>query len=59
LRCGEILEAAVSEKDNRAEQDIQKKLNKQIGKQALPNTALDFEFFTYVSAHSSLNISRN
>ena len=60
LRCGEILEAVVTDIDDRFKnQQLNQKANRAIGVQNVPEPQLKLEFFTYVSAHSSLNMSQN
>ena len=62
MRCGEIVEAVVEDIEGRQEeQKVERQLNEAAGiRMGQPRDAgLSFNFFNYVSSHSSLNMSRN
>ena len=60
VRCGEILEAVVTDREAAGAQDKTRLLG-QRRRQRMPaaDANLAFEFFTFVSTHSSLNMSQN
>ena len=60
LRCGEILEAAITDQEGKAQQQaLARKASQAIGSIQQKSAMLNFEFYTYVSAHSSLYMSQN
>ena len=57
VRCGEILEAVITDRENANEEFKGAQMNR---RRAQPRDAnLAFEFFTFISTHSSLNMSQN
>ena len=58
VRCGEILEAIITDRldGNDEESKVARMVNQNIRRR---DANLAFEFFTFVSTHSSLNMSQN
>ena len=58
LRCGEVLEATINDKEDKVQKHVlAKQLEQATGIKQARDAMLDFQFYTYVSSHSSLYLS--
>lgn len=62
-RCGEVLEAVITEQPGKSDEVLLAvKINKNVGEGLTPaqrHADLKFDFFTYLSSHASLHLSKN